>query len=148
VHWASFAPRDPPRTPTTKDFAVEGRPVEIAQPPWLTTPDRPEQRRDKIDALPLHQRDQVLSDGARLPGVVPRIGDNRGAVSTRQAERIPQMFGVGCVERLARNVAVSGGIHFRVEIAQPDINPERSQAAAERAIAAARIERDSWEIKI
>ena len=74
--------------------------------------------------------------------------DNRGAVSTRQAERIPQMFGVGCVERLARNVAVSGGIHFRVEIAQPDINPERSQAAAERAIAAARIERDSWEIKI
>ena len=58
------------------------------------------------------------------------------------------MIWFGRVERLARNVAVGGRVHFRVEIAQPDINPERSQAAAERAIAAARIERDSWEIKI
>jgi hypothetical protein len=37
MHRASFAPGDPARTPTAKDFAVEGRPVEIAQPPWLTT---------------------------------------------------------------------------------------------------------------
>jgi hypothetical protein len=58
MHWASFAPRDPPRTPTAKDFA-EGRPVEIAQPPWLTTPDRPEQRRDKFDVLALDERNQV-----------------------------------------------------------------------------------------
>jgi hypothetical protein len=59
VHWASFAPRDPSRTPTRKDFAVEGRPVEIAQPPRLCAPDRPEQRRDKLDVLALDKRNQV-----------------------------------------------------------------------------------------
>ena len=42
VHRASFAPRDPPRTPTAKDFAEEGRPIEIRQSPWLGAPNRPE----------------------------------------------------------------------------------------------------------
>jgi hypothetical protein len=59
VHWASFAPRYPPRTPTAKDFAMEGRPVGIAQPPWLGAPDRSEQRRDTFDVLALDKRNQV-----------------------------------------------------------------------------------------
>ena len=58
-----------------------------------------------------------------------------------------QVFNVGGVERLTRNVAVSSWVHFRVEIAQPDINPERTQAAAKRAVAAARVERNLREIK-
>jgi hypothetical protein len=48
---------------------------------------------------------------------------------------------------IARNVAVSGRVHFRVEIAQPHVHPKARQAAAERAVAAARIERNSWQIK-
>ena len=147
MRWASFAPRDPPRTPTAKDFAVERRPVEITPPAWLGAPDRPEESRGKIDASPLHERDQVLDDTARLPGVVRRVGDNRRAIRASQLKGMPQMFGFGCVERLARNVAVSGRVPFWVEIAQPDINPERTQAAAKRAVAAARVERNLREIK-
>jgi hypothetical protein len=74
MHRASFAPRNPPRTPATKDFAVEGRPVEIAQPPWLSAPDRPEQRRDKFDVLALDERNQIADDGARFIGLVRFLG--------------------------------------------------------------------------
>jgi hypothetical protein len=51
VHRASLTPDDPPRAPTTKDFAEKGGPVEIWQSSWLSAPDRPEQGRDKIDVL-------------------------------------------------------------------------------------------------
>jgi hypothetical protein len=40
-----------------------------------------------------------------------------------QVERTLQMFRVRGIERLARNVTVSGGrIHFRVEIGQPRLD--------------------------
>jgi hypothetical protein len=104
-------------------------------------PDRPEQRRDKIDALLLYKHDQIADDGAGLTRVVRRIGDDRRAVSASQAQRIPQMFRFRSVKRLARNVAVGGRVHFRVEIAQPHVNPERCLTAAERAVAATPIER-------
>jgi len=55
VRRASFAPRDPSRTPAAKDFAEEGRPVEIGQPPRLGAPDRPGERRDKIDGLAISE---------------------------------------------------------------------------------------------
>src|SRR4029077_2077532 len=84
MHRASFGPRDPPRTPTTKDFAEEGRPVEIRQSSWLSTPDRPEQGGDKIDVLPLYERDQISDDGARLIRVVRRGGDDRGGIHPSQ----------------------------------------------------------------
>jgi hypothetical protein len=45
------------------------------------------------------------------------------------------MFGVGGVERFARDVAVSSRVHFRVEIAQPYLAPEVRQTGAERAVA-------------
>ena len=54
-----------------------------------------------------------------------------------------QMFWVGGIERLTRNVAVSGRVHFGVEIAQPHVDPKVRQTAAERAVAAAGIERNS-----
>jgi hypothetical protein len=54
-----------------------------------------------------------------------RVHNERRAAGARQLESRPQMFWVGSVKRLARNVGISGRVHFRVEIAQPDINPER-----------------------
>ena len=100
MHRASFAPRDPPRTPTAKDFAVEGRPVEIGQSSWLSAPDRPEQGGDKIDVLLLYKSNQISDDGARLIRVVRRVGDDRGATRASQLECISQMF------RLRRHRAV------------------------------------------
>jgi hypothetical protein len=41
VHRASFAPRDPPGTPTAKNFSGEGQSSEIGQPARLCAPDRP-----------------------------------------------------------------------------------------------------------
>ena len=56
------------------------------------------------------------------------------------------MFWVGSVKRLARNVGISGRVHFRVEIAQPHIDAERCEATAERAVASAWIERNSRQL--
>jgi hypothetical protein len=67
-----------------KDFAEEGRPVEIRQSSRLSTPDRPEQGGDKFDVLPLYKRNQIAVDGARLIGAVWRVGDDRGAIRARQ----------------------------------------------------------------
>jgi hypothetical protein len=78
-----------------KDFAEEGRPVEIRQSSRLSTPDRPEQGGDKFDVLPLYKSNQISDDGARLIRVVRSVGDNRFAVGARQLESILQMFGVG-----------------------------------------------------
>jgi hypothetical protein len=75
-----------------------------------------------FDVLPLNKSNEISYDGARLIRVVRGVGDNRCAIRARQLERILQMFRVRRIERLARNVAVSGWVHFRVEIAQPDIN--------------------------
>jgi hypothetical protein len=61
-----YASRNPPGTPSAKDFAVEGRPVEIGQPA-LSAPDWPEQRRDQIDAVQLCELDQIADDGVGLP---------------------------------------------------------------------------------
>jgi hypothetical protein len=58
-----------------------------------------------------------------------------------------QLFWFGGIERLARGVAVSAPVPFRVEIGQPYLDPEGRQASAERAVAPARIERNSWQIK-
>ena len=46
------------------------------------------------------------------------------------------------IERLAGHVPVRGRIFFRVEVSQPHFDSESSQAATERAVAAARIESD------
>ena len=147
MHRASLTPWDPPRAPTTKDFAEEGGPVEIGQSSRLSAPDRPKQGSDKFDVLPLYKSNQISDDGARLIRVVRRVGDDRGAIRARQLERISQMFGFGGIERLARDVAVSARVLIRVEIAQPHVDPEGRQAAAERAVAATRIERNSRQIE-
>jgi hypothetical protein len=76
MHRASFAPRDPPRTPTAKDFAEEGRPIEIRQSPWLGAPNRPESRRDKFDLLALDKRNQIADDGARFIRLVRFWGNH------------------------------------------------------------------------
>jgi hypothetical protein len=57
------------------------------------------------------------------------------------------MFGFSRIEWLAGNVAISARILIRVEIAQPHVDRKGRQPAAERAVAAARIERNSWQIK-
>jgi hypothetical protein len=49
------------------------------------------------------------------------------------------MFKVCGVEGLARNVSVSGRIHFRVEIGQLHIDSKRGKGTAERSVAATRI---------
>jgi hypothetical protein len=133
--------------PTTKDFTEEGGPVKIGQPPRLSAPNRPEQRRDKLDSLLLYQRDHVLNDGARLIRVVRCVGDDRGAIRARQLERILQMFRVRRIERSAGNVAISGRVHSRIKIGQPHIDPKVRQTAAEGAVTAAWIERNSRHIK-
>jgi hypothetical protein len=122
----------PPVCPKTyfrvDQFSGGGSVVEIGQSSWLSAPDRPEQGGDKIDMLPLYQSNQISDDGARLIGVVRSVSDDCRPCNPRPPTRTHvsyQMFGVGCVERLARNVAVGGRIHFGVEIGQPDINPER-----------------------
>ena len=45
------------------------------------------------------------------------------------------MFHVGGVERFARDVAIGCRTYFGVEIAQPHINHEGRQTAAQRAVA-------------
>jgi hypothetical protein len=147
MHRASFAPRDPPRTPTTKDFPEEGRPVEKGQPSRLSAPNRPKQGSDKFDVLPFHKVNQIANDGARLIRVVRRVGDDRGAVRASQLQSTAQLFWFGRIERLARNVAVSGGVHFGIEIGQPHVDPKGRKAASERAVAAARIEGYSWQFE-
>ena len=92
------------------------------QSSWLRAPDRPEQGGDKIDLLPFYESNQISDDGARLNRFVRRVGADRAAVRASQLESILQMFGVGGVKRLARNVTVSGCILFRVEIAQPHVD--------------------------
>src|SRR3984957_9685848 len=147
MHRASLTPCDPSRAPTTKDFAEEGRPVEIRQSSWLCTPNCPKQGSDKVDLLPLHESNQISDNSARLGRVVRRVGDNRGATRASQLECISQMFGFGGIERLARNVTAGARVHSWIKIGHPPIAPKLRQAAAERAIAAARIERNSWQIK-
>ena len=147
MHWAFFGAQNPSRTPTTKDFGEEGGSVEKGQPPRLSAPDRPEQSGGIVDVLPLNKRNQISDDGARLIRVVRRVGDDRRAVRVRQLQSMAQLFWFGCIEGLTRNVAVSGRVLFRVEIAQPHVHPKVRQTAAEGAVTAARIERNSWQIK-
>jgi hypothetical protein len=52
----------------------------MRQPPRLRAPDRPEQRRDKIDVLPLYELDQVLNDRARLLRVVRGVRRSRSTL--------------------------------------------------------------------
>jgi hypothetical protein len=130
MHRAFLGARNPSRAPTTKDFPEEGWPVEIGQSSWLSAPDRPEQGRDKVDVLTFYKSNQISDDRARLIRVVWRVGDDRGAIRASQIERIFQMFGFRSIERLARNVAVSGGVHIRVEIGQPHVDPQRAQGRA------------------
>jgi hypothetical protein len=80
-----------------------------------------------------------------LCGVLVMIAEQSGP---GQREGIAQLFVFGSVQRLARHVAVCGRVHFRVEIAQPDIDPEGRQAAAEGTVATAWIESNSRQIKI
>jgi hypothetical protein len=101
-----LTPYDPPRAPTTKDFAEKGGSVEIGQSSWLSAPDRPEQSGGKFDLLLFYKGNQISDDGARLIRIVRRVGDDRGAIRASQLERILQMFGVRSIERLARNVPV------------------------------------------
>jgi hypothetical protein len=129
MHWAFLGARNPSRAPTTKDFAEKGRPVEIGQSSRLSAPNRPKEGGDKTDALPLYKGNQISDDGARLIRIVRRVGDDRGAIRASQLERIFQMFGFRSIERLARNVAVSGGVHIRVEIGQPHVDPKGRKAA-------------------
>jgi hypothetical protein len=95
--------------------------------------------------LSLYKSNQISDDGARLTRVVRRVGNDRGAIRARQFCCTSQMFGFGGVERLARDVAVSGGVHFGVEITQPHVYPKKREA--ERAVAAARIERNLRQIE-
>ena len=95
--------------------------------------------------LPFYKSNQISDDGARLIRVVRRVSDDRGAIRASQLEGTSQMFWVGSIERLARNAAVSGGVHIRVEIDQPHVDPKGRKAAPERAVAAARIEGYSWQ---
>jgi hypothetical protein len=48
---------------------------------------------------------------------------------------------------LIGDVAVGFRMSFRVEIGQPHIDPKGHQGAAERAVATARIERNSWQFE-
>ena len=50
------------------------------------------------------------------------------------------MFWVGGIDRLAGNVAIRARVLIRVEIGQPYIDAKGRKAAAERAVAPARIE--------
>jgi hypothetical protein len=97
--------------------------------------------------LLLYKSNQISDDGARLCRVVRSVGDDRRAVWARQRQRMAQFCWFGCIERLARNVTVSAQVSLRVEIAQPHVDPKGRQAAAERTVAAARIERNSRQIK-
>jgi hypothetical protein len=142
-----LTPYDPPRAPTTKDFAEKGGSVEIGQSSWLSAPDRPEQSGGKFDLLLFYKGNQISDDGARLIRIVRRVGDDRGAIRASQLERILQMFGVRSIERLARNVPVGFRMPFWVEIAQPHVGPKARQTAAECVIAAAWIECNLWQIK-
>jgi hypothetical protein len=109
-----LTPYDPARTPTTKDFAEKGGPVEKGQSSWLRAPDRPEQGGDKIDVLLFYKSHQISDDGARLIRVARSIGDDRCAIRARQLEYKPQMFRLGSVERFARNSAsIVRSIHPR-----------------------------------
>ena len=69
------------------------------------------------------------------------------AVRARQLESILQMFGFSRIERLGGNVAISARILIRVEIAQPHVDPKGRKPVAERAVTAARIERNSRQIE-
>jgi hypothetical protein len=55
---------------------------------------------------------------------------------------MPKLLRFGRIERLARQVAFSGRVHLRIEITKSHIDPKRLQAAAERAVATARIKRN------
>jgi hypothetical protein len=59
---------------------------------------------------------------------------------------MPKWVRLGSVERFAGNVAIRPLIRFRVEIAQPHVDPKGRQAAAERAVTAIRIERNFRQI--
>src|ERR1700722_3658161 len=89
MHRASVTPYDPPRTPTTKDFAEEGWPAEIGQSSRLSTPDCPKQGSDKVDLLPLHESNQISDNSAGLIRVVRRVGDDRGRSRSIYAARSP-----------------------------------------------------------
>jgi hypothetical protein len=119
-----LTPYDPPRAPTTKDFAEKGGPVEIWQSSWLSAPDRPEQGGGKFDLVPFYECNQISDDGARLIRIVRGVGDDRGAARASQLESKLQMFGFRSIERLARNVATSARVLIRVEIAQPHLDPK------------------------
>jgi hypothetical protein len=58
-----------------------------------------------------------------------------------------QLSWFGGIERLARNVTLSGRVHIWVEIAQLHVDPKGRQGAAERALAAAWIESNSRQIE-
>jgi hypothetical protein len=140
VHRASLTPCDPPRAPTTKDFAEKGGSVEIGQSSWLSAPDRPEQSGGKFDLLLFNKGNQISDDGARLIRIVRRVADDRGAARASRLECTFQMIGFGGVEWLPRDVTGGFRMPFRIEIAQPHVDPKGRQAAAERPIAATRNE--------
>jgi hypothetical protein len=119
----------------SKGFAVEGRPIEKGQLPRLGAPDRPEQGRDKFDVLSLRQRDQVLDDGARLLRVVGGVLVTIAAQPSPASAKVSLRFGIGGVERFACDIAVSGRVHFRIEVAQPHIDAKGRQTPSERAVA-------------
>jgi hypothetical protein len=85
--------------------------------------------------LSLHHRDQVLDDGAGLLRVVRSVGDDRRATGPSQRESLPQLFGIGGVERLACYLAIGCRKYFGVEIAQPHIDHEGCQTAPQHAVA-------------
>ena len=58
-----------------------------------------------------------------------------------------QLLRLGGVEGLARQVTASGSVQFRVEIDQPHIDAKGRQRPAERAVTAARIERNSRQVE-
>jgi hypothetical protein len=141
VHRASFTPGNPTGTPTAKDLALKGWSVETRQSPWLGA------QIDLNSAATKSTRSSSTST-IRLPTMAQASRVLCGVLVMTAAQsapakpqRIPQMFRFRSVKRLARNVAVGGRVHFRVEIAQPHVNPERRPTAAERAVAATPIER-------
>ena len=110
MHWAFLGPRNPPRAPTTKDFAEKGGSVEVSQSSWLSAPDCPEQRGDKVDLLSLHEGNQISDDGARLIRVVRGVGDDRGAVRPRQRQLMAQPSCARSVRRRRRPPPQSGAL--------------------------------------
>jgi hypothetical protein len=75
--------QDPSSAPATGDFAGKRGSIEKGYPPFLVAPERLEQRRGKIDAPFLGERDQILDDGRRLFRVVRTIGDDHSAICAR-----------------------------------------------------------------